>query len=130
MDPLTYHDIAVNDVRLQVSITNEGGERGLALLLHGFPELAFSWRYQIPVLADAGYEVWVPAEHAVRLNGRVLVTELSGSESVAHFDIDGRTWVAQSHGVHPYEVGAAHDFFIDVEGCLYFDADGRLVMTG
>jgi pimeloyl-ACP methyl ester carboxylesterase len=60
MDPLTYHDIAVNDVRLQVSITNEGGERGLALLLHGFPELAFSWRYQIPVLADAGYEVWVP----------------------------------------------------------------------
>ncbi len=60
MDPLTYHDIAVNDVRLQVSITNEGGERGLALLLHGFPELAFSWRYQIPVLAEAGYEVWVP----------------------------------------------------------------------
>jgi pimeloyl-ACP methyl ester carboxylesterase len=60
MDPLTYHDIAVNDVRLQVSVTNEGGERGLALLLHGFPEAAFSWRYQIPVLAAAGYEVWAP----------------------------------------------------------------------
>jgi len=60
MDPLTYHDIAVNDVRLQVSITNEGGERGLALLLHGFPELAFSWRYQIDALAEAGYEVWAP----------------------------------------------------------------------
>lgn len=60
MDPLTYHDIAVNDVRLQVSVTNEGGERGLALLLHGFPEVAFSWRYQIPVLAAAGYEVWAP----------------------------------------------------------------------
>jgi pimeloyl-ACP methyl ester carboxylesterase len=60
MDPLTYHDIAVNGVRLQVSITNEGGERGLALLLHGFPELAFSWRYQITALAEAGYEVWAP----------------------------------------------------------------------
>ena len=60
MDPLTYRTIAVNDVELQVSVTNEGGERGLALFLHGFPELAFSWRYQIPALAAAGYEVWAP----------------------------------------------------------------------
>ncbi|MDH3668359.1 MAG: ABC transporter ATP-binding protein [Paracoccaceae bacterium] len=66
-------------------------------------------------------------EGAVRLKGRVLVTELSGSESVAHFDMGGRTWVAQSHGVHPYQVGAGHDFFIDTSGCLYFGADGALV---
>ena len=60
MDPLAYRMIRVNGVDLQVSITNEGGERGLALLLHGFPELAFSWRYQIPALAASGYEVWAP----------------------------------------------------------------------
>ena len=60
MDPLTYRTVAVNDVELQVSVTNEGGERGLALLLHGFPELAFSWRHQIRPLAEAGYEVWAP----------------------------------------------------------------------
>jgi pimeloyl-ACP methyl ester carboxylesterase len=60
MDPLVYRTIAVNDVRLQVSVTNEGGPRGLALLLHGFPELAFSWRYQVAALAEAGYEVWAP----------------------------------------------------------------------
>jgi epoxide hydrolase 4 len=60
MDPLTYRTIAVNDVELQVSVSGEGGERGLAMLLHGFPESAFSWRYQIPALVEAGYEVWAP----------------------------------------------------------------------
>ena len=30
------------------------------LLLHGFPELAYSWRKVIPVLADAGYHVLAP----------------------------------------------------------------------
>ncbi|MEM6668958.1 MAG: ABC transporter ATP-binding protein [Pseudomonadota bacterium] len=64
----------------------------------------------------------------IRVDGRVLVTELSGSESVAHFDFEtadgGYTWVSQSHGVHPYQVGERHDFFVDVSRCLYFDASG------
>ncbi len=32
----------------------------LALLLHGFPETAHSWRHQIPALADAGFQVCAP----------------------------------------------------------------------
>lgn len=61
MDPLTYEMIDVGDgVELEVSVTNRGGERGLALLLHGFPELAFSWRFQIDRLAAMGFEVWAP----------------------------------------------------------------------
>jgi pimeloyl-ACP methyl ester carboxylesterase len=37
------------------------GERGkLVLLLHGFPELAFSWRKVIPSLAADGYHVIAP----------------------------------------------------------------------
>jgi glycerol transport system ATP-binding protein len=97
----------------------------------------------IATAPDGGYTVGVrphyvtpirdgeqSAKQAVQLNGRVLVTELSGSESVAHFDMNGRTWVAQSHGVHPYKVGTAQDFFVDIEGCLYFGADGSLVTAG
>ncbi|MGE5270230.1 MAG: alpha/beta fold hydrolase [Thiohalocapsa sp.] len=34
--------------------------RPLVLLLHGFPELAYSWRKVMPALADAGYHVVAP----------------------------------------------------------------------
>jgi glycerol transport system ATP-binding protein len=57
----------------------------------------------------------------------VRITELSGSESVAHFDAGDRTWVAQSDGVHPYRVGATHAFWLDVRQGLYFDDTGRRV---
>ncbi|MEM7285802.1 MAG: alpha/beta fold hydrolase [Actinomycetota bacterium] len=60
MDPLTYRTVHTNGVDLQVAVANQGGPRGLALLVHGFPEHAFSWRHQIPALAEAGYEVWAP----------------------------------------------------------------------
>src|SRR5664279_3076333 len=34
--------------------------RPCLLLLHGFPELAFSWRKVMPALAEAGYHVIAP----------------------------------------------------------------------
>ena len=40
----------------------EAGDRGapVVVLAHGFPELAYSWRHQIPALAEAGYHVLAP----------------------------------------------------------------------
>jgi pimeloyl-ACP methyl ester carboxylesterase len=38
----------------------EQGQGPLVLLCHGWPELSYSWRHQIPVLADAGFHVVVP----------------------------------------------------------------------
>jgi pimeloyl-ACP methyl ester carboxylesterase len=35
-------------------------ERPCVLLLHGFPELAYSWRYILPALANAGYHAVAP----------------------------------------------------------------------
>ena len=41
--------------------TDEGrADRPCLLLLHGFPELAYSWRKLMPLLADAGYHVVAP----------------------------------------------------------------------
>ena len=38
----------------------EAGEGPPVLLCHGFPELGYSWRHQIPALVEAGYRVLVP----------------------------------------------------------------------
>nr|WP_041777871.1 alpha/beta hydrolase [Beijerinckia indica] len=48
---------------LNVHILEAGYEspsRPLALLLHGFPDLAYGWRHLIPILAEAGYHVVAP----------------------------------------------------------------------
>ena len=38
----------------------EAGQGPLVLLIHGFPELWYSWRHQIPAIAKAGYRVVAP----------------------------------------------------------------------
>jgi pimeloyl-ACP methyl ester carboxylesterase len=55
----TQRLVDTNGVRLLVT---EAGDRGapVVILAHGFPELAYSWRHQIPALADAGYHVLAP----------------------------------------------------------------------
>lgn len=46
---------------VQLHTVVEGSDAGPALvLLHGFPELGYSWRHQIGPLAEAGYLVIVP----------------------------------------------------------------------
>jgi pimeloyl-ACP methyl ester carboxylesterase len=51
----------VNGLRMHVLEAGfETAGRPCLLLLHGFPELAFSWRKVMPVLAAAGYHVIAP----------------------------------------------------------------------
>src|ERR1700752_3878827 len=38
----------------------ETRDRPCLLLLHGFPELSYSWRKVMPALAEAGYHVLAP----------------------------------------------------------------------
>ena len=54
---MTARRIDVGEVRLAVT---ESGEGEPVILLHGFPELAHSWRHQLPALAAAGYHVVAP----------------------------------------------------------------------
>lgn len=49
----------VNGLRIHLLESGEPGAPRL-LLLHGFPELAFSWRHVMPALAAAGFHVLAP----------------------------------------------------------------------
>ena len=49
--------IETNGVRLRVALAGQGP---LVVLIHGFPESWYSWRHQIPALANAGYRVAAP----------------------------------------------------------------------
>ncbi|MCI0518133.1 MAG: alpha/beta hydrolase [Woeseiaceae bacterium] len=49
--------VRANGIRLSI---HEQGSGPPVILLHGFPELAYSWRHQLPALAAAGYHAIAP----------------------------------------------------------------------
>ena len=70
-----YADLA--DARLHYV---EAGDGPLVVLLHGFPEFWFSWRFQIPALVEAGFRVVAPDMRGYNLSSR--------PSKVAAYDID------------------------------------------
>lgn len=57
MAEITHRFIETNGIRMHIA---EAGQGPLVLLLHGFPELWYSWRHQLIALAEAGYHVVAP----------------------------------------------------------------------
>jgi pimeloyl-ACP methyl ester carboxylesterase len=58
MVEITSHRIEANGQSFMVDEAGDGDR--VALLLHGFPESRFSWRWQIPLLAALGWRVIAP----------------------------------------------------------------------
>lgn len=52
--------ISINNIQLEVFEAGEENKGNPIVLCHGWPENAYSWRYQIPSLVEAGYHVIVP----------------------------------------------------------------------
>ncbi len=57
MAEITHRTIETNGVKLHIA---EAGSGPLVLLVHGWPELWYSWRHQLPALADAGFHAVAP----------------------------------------------------------------------
>lgn len=79
------------------------------------------------ILAVRPYHLTLGAapENSVKVDGTVQVAEISGSESIVHVNVAGNSWVSESHGVHPYQVGDTAELFINIERCLYFTSAGE-----
>jgi pimeloyl-ACP methyl ester carboxylesterase len=52
MAEITHRTIQTNGINMHIA---EAGEGPLVVMVHGFPELWYSYRHQLPALADAGY---------------------------------------------------------------------------
>jgi pimeloyl-ACP methyl ester carboxylesterase len=57
MAEIKHRTIKTNGINMHIAEASEGP---LVLMLHGFPELWYSWRHQLPALADAGYHAVAP----------------------------------------------------------------------
>jgi pimeloyl-ACP methyl ester carboxylesterase len=68
--------VSTNGVELFV---REAGDGPAVVLAHGFPELSYSWRHQIPALARAGYRVVAPDQRGYGRSSR--------PEPIADYDI-------------------------------------------
>ncbi len=90
--------IEANGLCFEVLTCGEGDR--LALCLHGFPEVALSWREQMVALAGLGYRVWAPNQRGYGRSSRPaamqdyaiehLMADVAGLIDAAH----------RSHGVH------------------------------
>ncbi len=70
--------VATNGIELH--LVEAGPDDGFPVVLaHGFPELAYSWRHQLPALADAGYHVLAPDQRGYGRSDR--------PEAIADYDI-------------------------------------------
>jgi pimeloyl-ACP methyl ester carboxylesterase len=56
-DDVSHRRLPSNGIGMHLA---EAGSGPLVVLLHGFPELWYSWRHQLPALAAAGYHAVAP----------------------------------------------------------------------
>ena len=120
-----------SDPPINTADITKNGER---IIMAGGVEWQVGGR--LSTVPDGAYTIGIRPHHIqprsidgqdVPIRGRVLVTEISGSESVIHFDLAGHAWVSQSHGVHRFEVGEDAELYADLGRAMFFDPSGNRV---
>lgn len=100
--------ISVNGVELEVFEAGKENAGNPIVLCHGWPEHAFSWRYQMPALAAAGYHVIVPNQRGYGNSARPTdvtaydLAHLTGDlvALLDHFGYDDATFVGHDWGAN------------------------------
>ena len=98
--------VSVNGVELEVFEAGQQNAGKPIVLCHGWPELAFSWRYQIPALVTAGYHVIVPNQRGYGNSSRPTEVSEYDIECLAgdlialldHYGYEDATFVGHDWG--------------------------------
>lgn len=98
--------ISVNGVDLEVFEAGRENTGNPVVLCHGWPDLAYTWRYQIPALVSAGYHVIVPNQRGFGNSarpGNILdydIDHLTGDLAALldHFGYDSATFIGHDWG--------------------------------
>ena len=82
-------------------------------------------------LALRPYHLSLEKSHSAMLavDGNVLVTEITGSETFVHVSVENQRWVALLHGVKNLEIGAVITLYFDPGNFYLFDELGCLAAT-
>jgi pimeloyl-ACP methyl ester carboxylesterase len=72
MEQITHRFIETNGIRMRIA---ERGEGPLVVLCHGFPELWYSWRYQMAALSKAGFHAVAPDQRGYGQTARPAPVE-------------------------------------------------------
>jgi glycerol transport system ATP-binding protein len=86
-----------------------------------------------PSLADGDYVLGIqphhlsmtPSQGSVGVVGKVLVTELTGSESFIHMSVGDVRWVMLASGIHDLPIGSAVVAHIDPKRVMVFATSGE-----
>ena len=77
-----HRTVETNGISMHVA---EAGSGPPVVLLHGFPELWYSWRHQLPALADSGFRAVAPDQRGY---GRTDRPEAVGDYDILHLSAD------------------------------------------
>ncbi len=94
------------------------------------------WESSNVRIKDGNYKVGIrphnittykEGNNSVEIKGKVLISELSGSESLIHFRNSNSNWVSLSNGTHQMNVGQEAKLYMNVDEFMYFDQNNKLV---
>jgi glycerol transport system ATP-binding protein len=120
----TFSDPPLNTIVLQ--------KKGANFLLDGGVNLPVPAEFS--GIADASYTIGFQPHHlslvrpnaaAVPVTAKVLVTEITGSESFVHLKFADVRWVMLTHGIKVFEPDEKIEVFIDPRHIMVFDQSGR-----
>ena len=93
------------------------------------------WKSNVKI-KDGNYKIGIrphnittykEGQNSLEISGKVLISELSGSESLIHFTNGELSWVSLSNGIHQKNVGEETKLFMNSDEFLYFDENNKLV---